>query len=332
MTLSGTFLAERNIYLDPNEVSMVVSSYPSHDLEEKLKRNLLEFYGIKYGKIVLGAGCNGIIQNLAKVLFRDKGELLTSFYVFHQMEYAVNSLGGRTISIGHNDDFSVDFDRMKENINRNTRAIFLCNPNNPTGFYERMDKIIDLARYAKNIPIILDESCIDFSEEKSILGLGENQDNLIVVNSLSKSFGLAGLRIGYGLFSEKFYNLFVENTSRYEISNLSLYYANFCFDRDLIAKNIRLVIDERELLRNAMGYSGIDVIESHTNTLMTKNIFSDNFFHTLEENGVSVVRVRNELGKHMFRIAVQNPETNRKFINVLKMLRGKYENITRYEF
>lgn len=330
MTLSGSFLSKRNIVISKKCLQYLISHYPLVKFETKLKENLISFYNIKNNNIILGNGCNGIIQNLFRILFINGGNLITTFYTFEQAEYLVNSIGGKTISIKHNDDFFVNFDFIKKNINKDTKAVYLCNPNNFTGLYENIEKIIDLSYYARNIPIIIDESSMLLSGKKSLLELKTLPDNLIILNSLSKTFGLSGLRVGFGVFPDKYYTKYKNNTTINEISNLSLYIANKCFNNKIINNNIEKINIERNFLFTSLNNLNFNIINSCTNVLMTKDIFSNNFFNKLNKNNISIIKVKDYLGNYRFRIAVQNHITNSKFINKIKEIYNEIVNC--YEF
>lgn len=94
----------------------------------------------------MGCGCNGIFQNLLKIFFQKKGNLILPFYSFSQPEYAVNSFGSFVKRVYCTKDYHINFKEIENAIDGATRAIFIANPNNPTGIYEEPEKIINLVK------------------------------------------------------------------------------------------------------------------------------------------------------------------------------------------
>ncbi len=314
MSISGKFLAKRKIDIDLNKNPELLDSY-AYDLVEKLKKKIRAKYKIK-NNLVINAGANGVLQNLLKIFFVEKGELLTTFFSFEQPQFAVLALGGKVNLVQHNEDFSINFDLLKQKINKLTKAIYICNPNNPTGICEDNNKIIDLAK-STSLPVIVDESGIDFAEKQSLLYYNDLPDNLIVVHSFSKAYGFAGLRTGYAYMSDNYVKEYYKKITTHGNSHLSLYIIYNYFEEQ-IRENIQLIKQERDFLYNNLQKIGFEMIKSDSNTLMSKLNYDKEFFDLLEKNGISVIKVTGYNNKCHFRIAVQDKETNEKFINKLK--------------
>lgn len=313
MTLSGRFLLKRK-----KEVvdTCYFDQYPSHVLEEKLKIQIAKKYNLPKDDIILGCGCNGILQNLIKIFFNGNGNIVLPFYSFSQPEYAANSFGAYTKRVYCMEDYHINFQEMKHSVDKNTKAIFIANPNNPTGIYEDPLKIIKLAKNV-NIPVIVSEAGIEFAQNKSLLEFN-CPDNLIVIRSFSKAFGLSGLRIGFARLPYQYKKLYLENITKFEVSSLSMVFALKFINSALISKNVYNVIQERQYLENSLNKLKIPMIPSHSNILMSKNSYSDDFFLQLSKLGIGVVKIFDELGKKHFRIAVQDKIVNRKFIRKMK--------------
>lgn len=315
MTLSGKFLASyKDLKLDVEKLD----TYPSHvDIEvlEKMikKKDQTEL------NIILGTGANGILQNLIKVFFANKiGNLVTPFYSFGQAEYAVTSYKSVTKRV-YTTNYEVDLDKMYNAIDNETRMVYICNPNNPTGKYIDASKILEFTRKIK-IPVVIDESSIEFCKKESLLKQKNIPNNLIVIKSFSKAYGLANLRIGYLACSDEYKDKYLLNTTTNEFSGLS---CSATIDilknyTNVFKDNVRMILSEKKFLIKELNKLGIECLESFSNTLMTKTTFSDEFFRELKEKSVSVVPVTDEKGGKHFRIAVQKPDTNKKFIDIIK--------------
>ena len=216
MTLSGMYLNKYpNFDINPHTFCSYPSKYEAIDLIELIKeRNKITC------DVVIGPGSNGILQNLIKIFLKQGDNLVTPFYTFNQAEYATTVLGCITRRVKC-DDYKINFNSLKNSIDNNTKIVYICNPNNPTGIYSSADEIISFVKEVKPI-VIVDESSIDFTNKKSILKYENLPDNLIVLRSFSKAYGLANLRVGYMVCSSDIKNYYIENTTINEFSGLSI--------------------------------------------------------------------------------------------------------------
>lgn len=315
MTLSGSFLEKRRLYKERN---FLYDQYPHPDEENNLIEKISKKFSIPISCIVLGAGCNGIFQNLIKIFFQKKGNLVTPYYSFSQPEYAVTSMGSFTKRVYCKKNYEIDFTLLRKAIDGSTRAVFICNPNNPTGICEANEDIIEFAK-SVTIPIIVSEASHEFSGKVSLLEM-DLPSNIIVVKSFSKAYGLAGLRIGFALMSSKNKEAYLKNTPQFTISSFSINVARFMLNCPCVDININRVIKERNFLSSALGNLGIETIHSDSNILMSKKTFPNSFFDALEELDVAVVKIQDYANLNHFRIAVQQHMINKKFIKLVKRI------------
>ncbi len=317
MTMSGRFLAKYPTITIPISE---FDKYPLHTHIDELS-NLIKTRIKTKCEIVIGSGANGILQNIVKLLFMKKGNLVTSYYSFDQVEYAVTSFGSTTKRVFTN-KYQTNLDNILKAVDSETRMIYLSNPNNPTGQFINPKTLIAFANKVK-VPVVIDESGIEFSNHAGILELIKKlPDNLLVVRSFSKAYGLANLRIGYLGCNQEFQKLYLENTTTNEYSGISCIIAktmllNYATS---IKKNVKNIIKEREYLINSLSNIGINVINSNANIIFTKTIFSNDLLNVLDENDVSVVPIYDKDNYLHIRIAVQDHETNRKFVAIMKKI------------
>lgn len=309
MTLSGIYLYKYPSFdIDLKQLCLYPSKYDADDLIEKIKRR----FNIQ-NSVVLGPGSNGILQNIIKITLKAGDNLVTPFYSFNQAEYATTSLGCITRRVKCN-NYQIDFDSIEKSIDSRTKIVYICNPNNPTGIYVSSRKIIDFAKTVSTI-VIVDESGIEFSNKESILDYDDIPDNIIVLRSFSKAYGLANMRIGYMCCSSEFEKMYIENTTINEYSGLSVSFATKMLDNyDYVTKNIELINKEKKNLISQLERVGIEVIESDSNTIMSKTIISEQVIDKLFDDDVSLIKVYDINNKIHFRIAVQEIKTNREFI------------------
>lgn len=318
MTMSGKFIANRNITIDLQHHSELLDTY-DYEIVEILKDKIRKKYKSNL-EIIINSGANGILQNLLKIFFANKGELITTHFSFEQPQYAVKALGGTIKLIAHNCDFSINFNEIYNSVTSKTKAIYLCNPNNPTGILENNKDIIDLASKV-NVPVIVDEAAMEFADDKSLMYIKNLPSNIIVVHSFSKAYGFAGLRVGYAGMSKQYINNYYKKITSHANSHLSLYILNEHFEDDSVIENVRQIKNERDILYQGLNELGIEMIKSDSNTLMSKQSYDKMFFDTLEENEIGVVKIPDNYSKCYFRIAVQTKETNHKFLQKIKYLK-----------
>lgn len=318
MVLSSKFLAKRR--LPSNIESTLLDSYPDEKLSESLLEKISTKYQLNTKNIVLGAAANGIIQNLIKLFFCHGGTLLTTEYSFPQPQVAVTRIGGFVRKIQHKDDLHIDFEKLALAITPFTKAIFLCNPNNPTGFYENPKDILSFAAKV-SVPVIVSEAAIEFTKKQSLLDFYKVwPPNLIVVRTFSKAFGLAGLRIGFGVMKKFFFDYYRKNITRFEVSILSILYATYMLNDDSVAENVEKIIYERNYLASELSKLGIETFISDSNTLMSKKKWPKSFFNTLFDSKIAVSIIDDFSSNHYFRIAIQDHKTNVRFIRKLKQI------------
>ena len=316
MTLSGRYLNNYgNLKINIKNFDKYPSQKEIRELENQVKKDL----NIDR-EILFGAGANGILQNLVKIFFLKKGNLVTPFYTFNQVEFAVTSFGSETYRV-YTNNYKIDFSKLKKSINKKTRMIYICNPNNPTGIYEKCEDILHFVNDV-NIPVIVDESSIEFTGKKSLLNYSNLPKNLFVVKSFSKAYGLANFRLGYLVCDKEFKHKYIENITINEFSGLSCIIATELLKKykENIYQNILEIKKEKKLMIDELNKIGIECILSQSNIIMTKSHFNVNFLELLQKNGVSVVPVYDETNNLHIRIAIQDAKTNKKFINVIKRI------------
>ena len=179
----------------------------------------------------------------------------------------------------------------------------------------------DINYIANNVKayVIVDESAIEFSNniKKSEL---DTKNNIIIVKSLSKAYGIANLRVGYMICSEEFKKLYEENITVNEVSGISCLYAKKVLLSNNYKQNVRLIIKERKHIEKNLEKLGFDFYESQSNVLFSKTELNEDIIEKFNKNGISVMFVKDEYEKLHFRIAVQDKKTNNVFVERCKNL------------
>jgi histidinol-phosphate aminotransferase len=154
-------------------------------------------------------------------------------------------------------------------------------------------------------------------------GLFERNDcprNLIRLRSFSKAHGLSGLRVGYASLSDEMIRAYKDNTTRFEVSALSLLLASESVFDPAVTENIKATNQQRTFLQGELSHCGFDTTESQSACFMTTGQFGEPFFNKLQKQGISVVKIDGTDGKFHFRVAVQDKETNQKFVDAMQRI------------
>lgn len=317
MTLSGTYLSKYPFrYIKKYKLDKYPSAEENFKLITSIK-NKYKFYDEKYS-IILGAGSNGLIQNICKILLKDGGNMIMPYLSFEQAEYATNSFNAETRKVFLK-DYQINLKFIEESIDKKTKLVYICNPNNPTGLLLENREIKKLVRKYPNIYFMIDESNIEFSEQESLLETGMCK-NMIVLKSFSKAYGLSNLRIGYLVCECELEELYKDNVTINEFSGISTYYANKVINSNNYKNNVKKIKKEINYLKSELNSVKIKTLNTFSNTLFTETIFKDEFIKVLDQHNISLVPVWDQNNKLHFRIACQKHKINKLFINELKRI------------
>ena len=183
-----------------------VPFYPDSD-SSVLREAIARRFGLGKGNVVIGNGSTEPIYLFAEVFMNAGDRAVIVEPTFGEYERAVRKVGGRVKHVVLGRGFEFDADVVKRHL-RGAKAVFLCNPNNPTSMLVRRGELIEVLEAAKslNVLVFLDEDFIEFVDEEkqySLVGEVERFPNLFVLRTFTKFYGLTGLRIGYGVASEE---------------------------------------------------------------------------------------------------------------------------------
>ncbi len=204
-------MGRRIIKLDGNEnpygcspkVYQSIADYPYYhiypDPEQRILRQALEEYaGLSSGYIVCGNGSDELIDLVLRLFLQPGDEVINSPPTFGMYPVSTNVCGGKVVDVPRGEDFAVDMPSIKRALNEKTKVIFVASPNNPTGNVIPEREVIELVDTERIV--VVDEAYFEFSN-MTVAKLVLEHPNLIVLRTFSKWAGLAGLRIGYGIFS-----------------------------------------------------------------------------------------------------------------------------------
>lgn len=304
------------------DASQTVHQYPN---EDELVDLLSQHHNISKERILLGAGANQLLEELLTIYALGK-TIIVPTATFPESVGCMPKIKGSVKRIPLHIDFSLDLKGLLNALEPNTACIHLCNPNNPTGIWTDQNLLKELACQS-SVPLIISEAGIDF-----VSGVRKDDfsSNTIVVRSLSKSYGLAGLRIGYCIASSEIIEELKLSMRSYRICSLALVGAVAALqDQDHLRRSIDYIQAEKAWLMKEMSALGFSIIPSQGQTFIAKvpkAIGTANQFCQLASAyGVAVVNCSLYEGMDAYiRISPQRREINQKYISKLNVIiRGK---------
>ena len=304
--------------------------YPDSDCN--LLREAIAKYlgGISRKNVILGNGSTEIIHLFAEVFIERGDSALIPVPTFGEYEKAVRKMGGKPRYIRLSRNFHIDLESFLNEM-EGAKIIFLCNPNNPTStliLHDSLLKIVEKA-YEEEALVFLDESFIEFVDEKkrfSMVREVEKYPNLFVLRSFTKVFGLAGLRVGYGVAHSEVASLLLRAKVPWNVNCLAQAAAIAALnDDEYLRRTWRLIKDEKAfLLRELRRIRGFKVFPAHANFILI-NIRDSGFTaaelkERLLKYGILIRDCSSFRGldEYYIRVAVRTRRENEKFINSLR--------------
>ncbi len=319
------FKGNASVYLDANEnpFSTLYNRYPDPH-QNKLKQKISILKKIPVNQIFLGNGSDEPIDLLIRAFCEpgiDNVLIPQPTYGMYSVSAEINNVSIKAVTLTA--DFDLDVEAIKGTWDSHTKLIFLCSPNNPSGNLLSTDKIIQILQEFKGI-VIVDEAYIDFTNLPGFIPMLKQYPNLVVLQTLSKAWGLAALRLGMCFASPEIIAILNKIKPPYNISILSQTAAEEGLDNES-AKNewVLKIIAERKNLEQELQKIKIvkKLYTSDANFLLVKIVKAKDVYQKLVERGV-IVRDRSNviLCEDCLRITVGTPEENRALTNELNAI------------
>ena len=313
------------IYLDANESPFDngINRYPDNKHDE-LKKVVSGVKNVNVNQVVFGNGTDEILDLIVRVFCNpSEDKIITLPPTYGMYDVIAKTNGVENIEIPLKSDFSIDKNEILKLSSKKTKILFLCSPNNPTGNSFDTNDLTDLIKGFNGV-VVVDEAYIDFSSKQSLISLIEDNNNLIITQTMSKAYGMAGIRLGMGFSNEKIINYLNKIKPPYNINILTERKALEELNKiDEIEKNISIVLDQRNLLVSCL--EKLDFVEkiykSDANFLLVKVDNADLRYNQLLENGIVVRNRSNQpLCQNCLRITIGTKNENISLIKTLNEL------------
>jgi histidinol-phosphate aminotransferase len=316
------FTGEASIFLDANENPFEngYNRYPD-PFQRKLKERIAEIKEVQPHNLFLGNGsdeCIDLLFRLFCISGVDKVSAISPSYGMYAVSAKINNVELNEILL--NDDFSLPVDRICSSA-RGSKLLFICSPNNPTANSFSTSDLLTIVKEFKGI-VVLDEAYIDFSEQPSLSNYVDSLPNLVICQTFSKAYGMAGIRLGLLIASKELIGWINKIKPPYNVNLLTQEVAlERLNDLSQIRKEIELIKEERRKLVKILNSESqiLSVYPSDANFILIKVANANELYDFLIRKGI-VVRNRSKqpLCSNTLRLTVGTSEENNKLIQYIK--------------
>jgi histidinol-phosphate aminotransferase len=318
-------MSENMVFLDANENPFEngVNRYPDPQ-QSKVKALLSKIKNVPTSNILLGNGSDEVLDLLFRAFCEPKADnviTLPPTYGMYSVLANVNAVENREIELEN--DFQPDVDNILRAVCTKTKIVFLCSPNNPTGNSFKKKQVKYLLKSFDGL-VVIDEAYIDFSKKKSWLNKLEKYPNLIITQTLSKAYGMAGIRLGVCYASEAIISVLNRIKPPYNVNELTQKKAIERLEKeDLVKLEVKQIIKERSALISSLKtISFIETIfPTDANFVLVKVDDATKRYNQLIKKGIVIRnRTTQPLCENTLRLTVGTPAENNKLIEALKAI------------
>jgi len=321
------YQGEASVFLDANEnafgspLAQQFNRYPD-PMQYAVKMRLSEIKGVPARNIFIGNGSDEAID----ILFRsfcnpgvDNVIIVPPTYGMYQVSANINDVEARKVLL--TEEYQLNLEGIAEAIDKNTKLIFICSPNNPTGNSINREDIETLLANFNGI-VVVDEAYINFSRQKTFIQELTEYANLVVMQTLSKAWGLAGLRVGMAFASEEIIEVMNRVKPPYNVNESSQQLALQALQnvqqvnewiKETLAERDKLVLTLKDLS------FVLDIYPSDANFILVKTTDAKGIYNFLVQHGI-IIRDRSkvELCEGCLRITIGTPQENKLLIETLQ--------------
>jgi histidinol-phosphate aminotransferase len=321
------YQGEASVFLDANEnafgspLDTAYNRYPD-PMQYQVKMRLSEIKGVPARNIFIGNGSDEAID----ILFRsfcnpgvDNVIIVPPTYGMYQVSANINDVEARKVLL--TEEYQLNLEGIAEAIDQHTKLIFICSPNNPTGNSINRDDIETLLANFNGI-VVIDEAYINFSRQKTFIQELTEYANLVVLQTLSKAWGLAGLRVGMAFASEEIIEVMNKVKPPYNVNEASQQLALEALNNvQQVNDWIKETLAQRDKLVLALKDFDfvLDIYPSDANFVLVKTTDAKGIYNFLVQNGIIIRNRTNvELCEGCLRITIGTPNENKILIDTLQ--------------
>ena len=308
--------------------NLILSKYPDSKAQV-LRKEISKRFDCDFNKIICGAGSDEIIQMICQLYLKPSDEVIVPQYSFLMYRIYAQIVGAKVV-FSKEKNFKVSVAEIIKKVTKKTKIVFIANPNNPTGTYLDKLELLELRKkLKKNILLVLDDAYFEYMKNKdykSSLDLFKNKDNVIVIRTFSKIYGLASLRVGWGYASKKIINAMNAIKPPFNVNQLAQIAATEALkDRNFINQSVKHnIIDANKVKRNLerLNIFSNKVTANFLLLNFDKCKFSANYvFNQLQSKGIILRSTEDGYNiKNKLRLTIGSKKENMRFITTIKTI------------
>lgn len=299
-----------------------LNRYPDSD-GLRLKSELGERLGISEHHLTLGNGSSGVLDLITRVALSVESETIVDEYCFTLYPILIYIAHGKVVSVPSK-NWKIDFSAFLGAVTPSTRLIFITNPGNPLGTcIENVELMAFLDALPNEIWVVLDEAYVEYVGLSSFpngVHLCQKYSNLILTRTFSKIYGLAALRVGYGIASESMTEMLNRIRPPFNVNSLALVAAETALqDQQYVAECLEKNETGRVYLYQAFERLGLEYLPSQTNFItFSCGVEAAPIYNELKQQGVIVRTLANYNLPNHLRVTIGLPDENMKFLVALE--------------
>lgn len=319
------YTGEAMVFLDANEnpFNQPYNRYPD-PLQKELKEKIAALKDVEADKIFLGNGSDEPIDLLIRAFCEPAIDNIVTIhptYGMYQVAADIHNVEVKKVSL--TDRYELDREKLLKTVTEKTKLIFLCSPNNPTGNCLETDRILEVLNSFTGL-VILDEAYIDFAPGKSLLPQLKNFPNLVILQTFSKAWGMAGIRLGMAFASTEIIQILNKIKYPYNLNILTQQKAlELVKKNEEVKKWVKLLIAERKKMSDLLKEFPfvVEIFPSDANFLLVKMYDARGIYEYLVESGI-IVRDRSkiDLCENSLRITIGSSSENETLLHALNEL------------
>jgi len=326
--------AEKVLKLDANEnpygcsprVSQALSDYHKWNIypdaaQAKLRRQLQDYTGVDASRIVAACGSGELLDDILCLFIKQDDEVINCIPTFDMYRTRTIINGAKLVNVPRDDDYAIEVGAIKTAITSKTKLIILANPNSPTGTATPEKDV--LALLDTGVPMLIDEAYYEFYG-KTVVMLTDRYPNLMVLRTFSKWAGLAGLRVGYGIFPTEVASYLLKIKLPYNVNVAALVAVQESLqDVDYLLSNVKAIITERDrMFQEFEKIEWLKPFPSQANFIFCKVLKGNagELHQRLQQRGILVRYFDLPRLQNSIRISVGKPEHTDILIKALREL------------
>lgn len=299
-----------------------ISNRYNWDIADQLISDLAKKNNVKDENILLGAGSTEILDLVAKYVTLEKGNYVIADPSYEYWTDTLDNLGLTKNKVPLTTDKKINLQAMFEAVNQNTKLVYICNPNNPTGTICEREALLEfVTKIPESTIVLIDEAYLEFAKQQSISNIVNDKKNIIITKTFSKIYGLAGARIGYAIAHKTIIDNLgnLQSNTNNSVSVLSKLAAIASLKDDKFVSNCYTLNENvRQYTISELKKLNCECISSNTNFIyFSLSNYKKDYFKQLENNNIEGGRIYEEQGKWT-RITVGKMDEMKKFIKAME--------------